>query len=52
MRKKTLCSENGVKLIYFTEKKFVEYMNEGDVYFTDVNELIKYIKTVVILEKV
>ena len=52
MHKKTLCSENGVKLIYFTEKKFVEYMNEGDVYFTDVNELIKYIKTVVILEKV
>ena len=43
-RKRQLCKENGVELIYFTELKFAKYETSGNRVFTDVNELIEYIK--------
>ena len=43
-RKRQLCAENGVELIYFTEPKFAKYETSGNRVFTDVNELIEYIK--------
>jgi very-short-patch-repair endonuclease len=44
LKKKQLCKENGVKLIYFLDKRFNKYMKENDIYFNDVDELVKYIK--------
>lgn len=43
LRKKQLCQENGVKLIYFLDKKFTIHMKEDDIYFSKLNELIDYI---------
>jgi hypothetical protein len=43
--KKRKCNEQGIKLIYYLDKKFNKYMDEGDIYFNDVNTLIDYIKT-------
>lgn len=45
LRKKQLCKENNIKLIYYLEKKYEKFMKEDDIYFTDVNGLIKYINT-------
>ena len=44
LRKKKLSKENGVKLIYFMNDYYSKYMQEDDVYFTDLDEMIKYIK--------
>lgn len=42
-KKKKLCLENEVHLIYYVPKFFEEYMSKDDIYFTDLNELINYI---------
>lgn len=39
-KKKKLCLENKINLIYYVPKFFEEYMSEDDIYFTDLNELI------------
>ena len=44
-RKRQLCAENGIELIYFIEPKFAKYETNGNRVFTDVNELIEYIKS-------
>lgn len=44
-RKRQLCKENGVELIYFTEPKFKKYETSGNHVFTNANELIDYLKT-------
>lgn len=43
-KKKHLSEKNGVKLIYFLDKRFNKYMKDNDIYFNDVDELVKYIK--------
>ena len=43
-RKKKLCRDNNVHLIYYLPVVFAEYMSDEDIYFTDVNELVDYIK--------
>lgn len=43
-RKKKLCRNNNVHLIYYLPPVFTEYMSDDDIYFTDVNELVDYIK--------
>ena len=43
-KKKKLCKENNIHLIYYVPKIFVKYMEDDDIYFSDVNELIEYIK--------
>jgi len=42
--KKQLSENNGVKLIYFLDKRFNKYMKENDIYFNNTDELVKYIK--------
>lgn len=41
--KKRLSKENGVKLVYFIEKRFNKYMNDKDTYFNNADDLINYI---------
>lgn len=43
-RKKRLCAENGVKLIYYVPEFFSEYMKEDDIFFTNVKDLCQYIQ--------
>ena len=43
-KKKQLCKDNNVHLIYYLPPVFAEYMSDDDIYFTDVNELVDYIK--------
>lgn len=43
-RKKNICENNGIKIIYFLDKRFVKYMNNDDVYFTDLGEMYEYIQ--------
>lgn len=45
-RKKSLCKENNVRLVYFLEKRFAEFMKEGDIYFTGTEDLLAFIKKV------
>lgn len=44
IRKKRLCEENGIQLIYFLDKKFEKYMNKDNIYFTNIDELIEFVK--------
>ena len=44
-RKKSLCQEHGIRLIYYLPKEYVSYMAEDDTFFTDSGELIKYIQS-------
>lgn len=44
-RKKRLCKENNVELIYFLDKKFNSYMEEDDIYFNNKEDLWKYIQS-------
>lgn len=44
IRKKQLCRENGVGLIYYLNEHFAKYMQDDDVYFTNTNDLISYIQ--------
>lgn len=43
-KKKRLCKENDVHLIYYVPEIFAEYMQEDDIYFTNTEDLIEYIK--------
>lgn len=43
-RKKRLCKENNIHLIYYVPPIFIKYMDENDIYFSDIEELIKYVK--------
>ena len=43
-RKKEICDNNNIKLIYYLDKQFLEYMSEDDIYFTKTDDLIDYIK--------
>ena len=43
-RKKRLCQENNVTLVYYLDKKFEKYLNpDEDIYFTDKEELLRFI---------
>lgn len=42
-KKKELCKNNNIKLIYYLENKYNKYMKEDDVYFNNVNVLVRYI---------
>ena len=44
-RKKRLCRENNVELIYFLDKKYNSYMEEDDIYFNKKEDLLKYIQS-------
>lgn len=44
-RKKRLCRENNVELIYFLDKKYNFYMEEDDIYFNKKEDLLKYIQS-------
>lgn len=44
IRKKHLCKENNVLLIYYVPEIFMEYMQSDDIYFINTDDLIKYIK--------
>lgn len=41
--KKKITEENGIKLLYFIEKRFNKYMKEYDVYFNDIDNLIYFV---------
>ena len=43
-RKKMLCQKNNVKLVYYLREYFVPYLSEDDLYLTNKNELIRFIK--------
>jgi hypothetical protein len=43
MRKRRLCKENGIELIYFLEGRFLKYANGENKYFTDIKDLLDYI---------
>ena len=43
-RKKRLCKENDIHLIYYVPSIFIKYMDKDDIYFSDTEELINYIK--------
>lgn len=44
-RKRTLCQENNVELIYYLNTKYNEYVKDLDIpYFNTTDELINYIK--------
>ena len=43
-RKKKLCKENDIHLIYYVPLIFSKYMDKDDIYFSDAEELINYIK--------
>ena len=45
IRKRQLCKENGIELIYFLEPKFEKYETSGNKYFTDIGKLIEYINS-------
>lgn len=42
-RKKLLCKEHGVHLVYFLDEKNVKYLNQNDVFFTKIEDLLEYI---------
>lgn len=42
-RKKDLCKDNGIDLIYFLDEEYNKYLEEGDIYFNNVEDLISYI---------
>jgi len=43
-RKKRLCVENGVHLVYFMNKQFLKYADKNDVNFTNFGDLVAYIQ--------
>ena len=42
-RKKRICRENGIRLIYFLDNMFVKYLNSDDEYFTNKEDLLLFI---------
>lgn len=45
IRKRQLCKENGIELIYFTDPKLKKYETSENKVFTNADELIKYINS-------
>lgn len=43
-RKKRLCKENGVNLIYVLDESNAKFMEPDDTYFTDVKSMAKYLQ--------
>lgn len=43
-RKKRICRENGIRLIYFLDNMFVKYLDSDDEYFTNKEDLLKFIE--------
>lgn len=43
-RKKQLCKENNLQLIYFLDKKYNSYMNEEDIYFNKKEDLLNFLQ--------
>ena len=41
--KKKLCAENGIKILYFSDKATTKYNNSDEIIYTDKNELLKII---------
>lgn len=48
-RKKQLCKEHNIHLIYFIEKTFIKYLSNTDIFFNEEEKLIEYIKNYKIL---
>lgn len=48
LRKKQLCAENGVKLLYFTKPQHMKYVSDDDAVltFTEIDKLLEEIKTI------
>lgn len=44
-RKKQLCKENNLQLIYYLNKKYNSYMEEDDIYFNKKEDILKYIQS-------
>lgn len=42
--KSKLCAEHGIKLIYFLDKKFIKYVDDSCLFFSDVKDISEYIK--------
>lgn len=45
LRKKQLCKDNNVHLIYYVPEFFSEYMSDDDIFFSKINDLIDYIQS-------
>ena len=43
LRKRGLCKDNGIELIYFLENQYLKYANNENKYFINIKELIHYI---------
>ena len=43
-QKKQLCKDNNIKLVYFLDKKYIKFLDEDDIYFTNIEDLITYIQ--------
>ena len=44
LRKKKLCKENSIDLIYYIPEEYVSYMSVDDIFFTDELKLFEYLK--------
>ena len=45
LKKKRLCNENNVHLIYYVPEIYSQYMKDDDIFFTKSDILIEYIKS-------
>lgn len=43
-RKKQLCKENNLQLVYFLDKKYNSYMEDGDTYFNKKEDLLNFLQ--------
>ena len=50
IEKKEQCTANGILLIYYLDREYKNYVREGDIFFTDKEELINFIKSNPIVE--
>ena len=48
-KKKKICQDNNILLVYFLNKKFNKYLKENDLYANDENGLIEIIKNIKIM---
>lgn len=44
-RKKQLCKENNLQLVYFLDKKYNSYMEDGDTYFNKKEDLLNFLRS-------
>lgn len=44
-RKKKLCKENNLQLVYFLDKKYNSYMEDGDTYFNKKEDLLNFLRS-------